>query len=165
MIKNAKNIECFSVSYNYGVTICKPCLEKSSNDSNKIYQLFARIPYNSYFRIYLKILYRWIQARHLSWGSTSGNLHAVSHQLFQNSSTTVFFWVRQIFSELSKKKKKLLVNISENIKQKIYAGTTEKGQRDKSCNGTAKEIKVNHCEKSTVEISTIFWNSFVLMVF
>ena len=27
---------------------CKPCLEKLSNDLKKTYQLFARIPYNSY---------------------------------------------------------------------------------------------------------------------
>ena len=97
------------------MTICKPCLEKSSNDSNKIYQLFARIPYNSYFQKYLKIWYQWLQERHLSWGSTSANLDAVSQQLFQKSSTTVLFWVWQIFSEMTKK------NYSWWIVQKILS--------------------------------------------
>ena len=45
------------------MTICKPWLEKSSEDSNKIYQLFERIPYKSYFRKYLKIWYQWFQGR------------------------------------------------------------------------------------------------------
>ena len=103
VIKNAKKIECLSVSYNYAVTLCKPCLEKSSNDSNKIYQLFARIPYNSYFQKYLKIWYQWLQGRHLSWGSTSANLDAVSQQLFQKISTTVLFWVRRNFPEMTSK--------------------------------------------------------------
>ena len=103
VIKNAKKIECLSVSYNYAVTICKPCLEKSSNDSNKIYQLFARIPYNSYFQKYLKIWYQWLQVRHLTWGSTSANLDAVSQQLFQKISTTVLFWVRRNFPEMTSK--------------------------------------------------------------
>ena len=34
--KKCKKIECLSVSYSYAVTICKPCWEKSSNDSNKV---------------------------------------------------------------------------------------------------------------------------------
>ena len=38
-IKNAKKIECLSVAYKYAVTVCKSYLEKSSNNSNKIYQL------------------------------------------------------------------------------------------------------------------------------
>ena len=104
VIKNVKKIECLSVSYNYAMTICKPCLEKSSNDSNKIYQLCARIPYNSYFRKYLKLWYQWLhQGRHISWGSTSANLDALSYQLFQKSSTTVLFWVRRIFFRIDKK--------------------------------------------------------------
>ena len=75
------------------MTIFKPCLEKSSDDSNKIYQLFARIPYNSYFRKYLKIWYQWLQGRHLSWSSTPANLDTVSQQLFQKNPTTVCFFL------------------------------------------------------------------------
>ena len=32
------------------MTIFKPCFQTSSKDPEIIYQLFARIPYNSYFR-------------------------------------------------------------------------------------------------------------------
>ena len=73
--------------------ICKSCLEKSSNDWNKIYQLFGRTPYNPYsiFRKHLKIWHCWFQGRRLSWGSTLANLHAVSQRPFQKSPTTVFF--------------------------------------------------------------------------
>ena len=39
VIKNARKIECLSVSYKYAVTVCKPYLEKSLNNSNKIYQV------------------------------------------------------------------------------------------------------------------------------
>ena len=50
MIKKCKKDE---MSFHYPfltttlMTIYKACLEKSSNDSNKIYLLFARIPYNT----------------------------------------------------------------------------------------------------------------------
>ena len=102
------------------ITIRKPCLEKSSNDSNKIYQWFARIPYNSYFGKYLKIWYQGLQGRHLSWSSTSANLDAIGLKLFQKSSTTVLFWVRRIFSELTKKKKSWWIPqkiLSKQVKQ------------------------------------------------
>ena len=58
------------------MSTCKPCLEKSSKGSNKIYKLFAKILCNSYFRKYLKTRCRWFQGRNLSWGSTSTNLDA-----------------------------------------------------------------------------------------
>ena len=79
--------------------ICKPCLEKSSKDSNKIYQLFASIPFNSYFWKNPKIWYQLFQGRHSSWSSTSANLDAVSQQLFhkENSTAVLFFAVWRIF--------------------------------------------------------------------
>ena len=73
------------------ITICRPCLEKSSKDSNKIYQLFAKIPYNSYFQKHLKVWYQWFEGRHLLWGFISANLDAVSQRLFQKNLTTVIF--------------------------------------------------------------------------
>ena len=36
---------------------------------------------------------------------------------------------------------------------------------DRSCNGTAKENKMNLSEKSTVDIFTIFCLTFVLVIF
>ena len=44
VIKNTKKMKLLSISYNQAM--CKPCLEKSSKDSNKVYQLFARIAQN-----------------------------------------------------------------------------------------------------------------------
>ena len=75
------------------ITIFKPCLEKSSQDSNKICQLFARIPYNSYFGKSLKMWCQWFQGRHLSWASTFTNLHAVSQQLFHKKFHHRFFFL------------------------------------------------------------------------
>ena len=50
VIKIQERWSCFFISYNYGyvMTTCKTYL-KSSKYSSKIYQIFARIPYNSYF--------------------------------------------------------------------------------------------------------------------
>ena len=84
------------------MTIRKPCLEKSSKDSNKVCQLFAKIPYNSYFGKYLKIWSQWFQGRHLSWGSTSANLDAVSKRLSQKSSITVFLEFGEFFQNILK---------------------------------------------------------------
>ena len=66
------------------MTICQPCLEKSSKDSNSIYLLFARIKT-------VKIWYRWFQGRPLWWSTTSAHLDAVSQSLFQKNSSTFFF--------------------------------------------------------------------------
>ena len=55
VIKNAKKMKCLSVSFDYA-QICKPTLEKLPKDLNKIYQLLARILYNSYSREFIKIL-------------------------------------------------------------------------------------------------------------
>ena len=49
-----RRLNVFSFLLTRLMTICKPCLEKSSKDSNKIYQIFERIPYNSYLGKYLK---------------------------------------------------------------------------------------------------------------
>ena len=54
VIKNAKKMKCLSVSFDYA-QICKPSLEKLPKDLNKIYQLLARILYNSYSREFIKI--------------------------------------------------------------------------------------------------------------
>ena len=42
---------------------------------------------------YLRIWYQWLQGGHLSWSFTSANLDAVKQQLFQKSSTMVFFFI------------------------------------------------------------------------
>ena len=49
-----RRLNVFSFLLTRLMTICKPCLEKSLKDSNKICQIFERIPYNSYFGKYLK---------------------------------------------------------------------------------------------------------------
>ena len=141
VIKIAKKIECLSVSYNYAVTICKPCLEISSNDSNKIYQLFGRIPYSSYFRKYRKKWYQWLQVRDLFWGSTWANLDAVSEQLFQKSSTTVLFWVRRIFSEMTK-------NCSWWIVQKILSKKVKQVHRE----GVERQELQWNCKRNQSEL-------------
>ena len=144
------------------MTICKSCLEKSLKDSNKVYRSFARIPYNNYFGKYLKIWYQWFQGRHLSWGCTSANLDAVSQRLFQKNSTTAFFWSLPNFFTIDIKSNFWWVAqkiFSKKVKQLLQrrsggqTATTEEEWRDKSCNGTVKESKVNHYE------------NFVLIVF
>ena len=119
VIKNTKKIGCLSVSYNYVVTICKPCLEKSSNDSNKIYQLFTRIPYNSYFQKILQNMMSVTPSKTLILDSTSAKFDAVSQKLFRKSSTTVLFWVRRIFSENKKNYSWWIVQeiLSKKVKQ------------------------------------------------
>ena len=97
VIKNAKKMKCISFFITTLLNLSKPCLEKYSKDSNKTYQLFVRIPYNSYFGKYLKKWYSWLQGRHLSWGSTSVNLNAVSQRLFQKTPPRFFFNLENFF--------------------------------------------------------------------
>ena len=40
--------------------------------------------------------------------------------------------------------------------EKSSKDSNKRGREDRSCNGTAKETKVNHYENSTVDIFTIF---------
>ena len=71
----------------------------------------------------------------------SENLDAVSQQLFQKSSTTVFFLKFGDFFG-NKHKEQLLVNTSESIKKKRYAGTTKESWSNNS--SPCIENKVNY---------------------
>ena len=71
------------------MAIYKTCLEKSSNDSNKIYQLFARIPYNSY----KEDTYHGVPLQQI-WMLQANNFS-------KRTPPQVFFGVRQIFLELT----------------------------------------------------------------
>ena len=117
VIKYAKTLKCLSPFLTTTLmTTCKP--EKPSKGSNKIYQLFARIPHNSYFEKYLKIWCQGFPGRNLLWGSTSANLDAVTQQIFKKKNYNTIFCLE--FSEFFHNihKEKLLVNNSENIKYK-----------------------------------------------
>ena len=61
-----------------------PCLEKSSKDSNKIYQLFARIPYDN-------TSIWWFQESQLLWVSTSANLDPAKSMIFQKKTSLRLF--------------------------------------------------------------------------
>ena len=61
-----------------------------------------------------------------------------------------FFWSLANFSG---HKEQILVNCSENIKEKSKAGSTEEGWRNRCCNGTAKENKVNYFENFMLTFS------------
>ena len=118
------------------MTICKPRLEKSSKNSNKAYQLFVRISFNSYFGKYLKIWCQWFQGRHLSWVSTSENLDAVSQRLFQKELHD-FFWEFGEFFQ-NRHKEQLSVNSSENIRKlkklsRYYRGRVEGQELQWNC--------------------------------
>ena len=97
-------------------------------------------------------------------GSTAANFDAVSQRLFQKKLHHEFLWILANFCRIHIKNnawwiaKKILSKKVKQIQQRW-------GWRDRNCNGTAKETKVNHYENYVVYISTIFWVSFVLMMF
>ena len=87
--KNAKEMKCLITRL---MAICKPCLEKSSKGSSKIYQLFARIPYDSYFGKYLKICISVIPRRAVIMGLHLSKFGSCEPTTFQKNSTWSFFW-------------------------------------------------------------------------
>ena len=141
------------------MTICKPWLEKSSEDSNKIYQLFERIPYESYFRKYLKIWYQWFQGRSQIVGFHFNKFGCCKPTTFPKVLHHGYFLEFGEFFQNWHKEQFFFFFLSRFLS----TGTTEEGWRDRSCYGTAKEV--NHYGNSTVEIFTIFWVSFILIVF
>ena len=99
--------------------MCKPYLEKLAKDLNRIYQLFPRIPSNSYSRKGIKIWHQYFQRKHQSRSFTYLTLDAVSQQLYQKILHHGFFlWSLQIFIQ-ERHKEQLLLNIS--VKQ-YYRG-------------------------------------------
>ena len=123
------------------ITICRPCLEKSSKDSNKIYQLFAKIPYNSYFQKHLKVWYQWFEGRHLLWGFISANLDAVSQRLFQKNLTTVIFCSLANF---------FTIDITQEIAQKIL-NTKVKQVLQRRGGGTGVAMELQRKLKWTIK--------------
>ena len=113
------------------MTICRPCLEKSSKDSNKIYQLFAKIPYNSSVQKHLKIWYQRFEGRLLLWGFNSANLDAVNQRLFQKNFTTFTFCSLANFFR---------IDITQEIAQKIL------------------NTKVKQVLRRRVEVQELQWN-------
>ena len=102
-----------------------------------------------------------VRHKRVLWSFTSANLDAVSQEIFKKNSTTFSFFDFGKFFRIDIKNNswwKAQKILSKKVKQVLQ------GWRDKSCNGTAKETKVNHCENSTIDICTIFWVSFILMV-
>ena len=123
------------------ITICRPCLEKSSKDSNKIYQLFAKIPYNSCFQKHLKVWYQWFEGRHLLWGFISANLDAVSQRLFQKNLTTVIFCSLANF---------FTIDITQEIAQKIL-NTKVKQVLQRRGGGTGVAMELQRKLKWTIK--------------
>ena len=84
------------------MTLCKPCLEESSNESNKICRLFARIPYNTISENTSKY--------DISDSKEDTDLGVPLQQIWmlqankfsKKSSTKRLFRVLRIFSELTK---------------------------------------------------------------
>ena len=86
--KNAKEMKCLITRL---MAICKPCLEKSSKGSSKIYQLFARIPYDSYFGKYLKICISVIPRRAVIMGLHLSKFGSCEPTTFQKKLDMEFF--------------------------------------------------------------------------
>ena len=111
---------------------------------NKIDQLFAKIPYNSYFGKYLKIWYQWFQGRQLSWGCNSANYDVGSQRLCHENSPLLFFF--EFFENRLKSNSWWIAQnrFSKKVKQVLQRRRGE----GRSCNRTAKENKMNYYENS-----------------
>ena len=78
--------------------ICKSCLEKLPKRLNKIYQLFERIPYNSYFGKFIKRWSQWFQGKRIV-GFHFSKFGCCKPTLPKKHSITYFLWFFFEFGE------------------------------------------------------------------
>ena len=100
VIKNGKKMKCLFISFNYTYDYMRAMLKNHQRTRTKFINYLQGLHIIAIFENTSKHDISNYKEKNLSWRSTSANLDAVSKQLFQKKSTTVFFWSLTNFFKL-----------------------------------------------------------------